>query len=221
MAVKTGWQYFSEAFESALKQSYEDWELLVGINGFVTKSHVWYEISTIFETAPNIYGNVLDLPTCKNKPQTLNTMVAIAKGEYIAILDVDDLWHPDKLTRQLPYLENYDVVGTMGEYFGNVTGFIDIPPGVITFGDLLKRNCLLNSSVVMRREIAIWPDTDGLDDYRMWLELAWQGKRLFNIDGNPLVKIRCHQEQHFAARDNSAEIRAEYQKRLQETTTWR
>ena len=213
MGVKTGWQYFPEAYASLCTQQHVEWELFVGVNGQQSDSAVHATImGQINWSLDNAY--VLDLNTCTNKPQALNLMVDLSHGSHVAILDVDDMWHPWKLAKQLAYLRDYDVVGTMGEYFGTSEGPIDIPSGPVTFDALLEKNCILNSSVIIRRELAKWPNTDGLDDYRMWLELAFHGKRLRNIGGEPLVKIRCHGEQHFGgARDDSNAIREEYRQR--------
>jgi glycosyltransferase involved in cell wall biosynthesis len=215
MAVKNGWKYFPASLASVLEQEHVDWELLVGVNGHPANGKVFQQVHgwkgdiwARSQTAQNAY--VIDLPGCQNKPAALNYMAGLARGTYVAILDVDDLWHPWKLAKQLAYLRDYDVVGTMGEYFGTESGLIDVPCGPISFDDMMEKNCLLNSSVVMKREHARWPDTDGLDDYPLWLELASQGKRLMNIGGEPLVKIRCHPEQHFPSRDDSHAIRERY-----------
>ncbi len=212
MAVKTGWQYFPEALESLLAQQHVEWELLVGINGHPCNGDVYQQVCKWYTAAlPKRCAFVVDMHDVHNKPTALNRMAKLARGSHIAMLDVDDIWHPWKLAKQLAYLREYDVVGTMGEWFGTVNGIADIPCGPITFDDLLERNCLLQSSVILRREDAQWPDTDGLDDYPKWLEMAHQGVRLMNLGGEPLVKIRCHPEQHFAGkRDDSAAIRERF-----------
>lgn len=207
MAVKTGWQYFPEAYASVCAQEHVAWELLVGVNGLEYDSPVPDMIRSYTDGAS---ADVFNLCASRNKPQALNRLVESACGSHIAILDVDDVWHPWKLAKQLAYLRDYDVVGTMGDYFGTESGPIDIPCGPLSFDDMMEKNCLLNSSVVMKREHAQWPDTDGLDDYPLWLELASQGKRLMNIGGEPLVKIRCHPGQHFPSRDDSHATRERY-----------
>lgn len=209
MAVKTGAQYFDEAFASVLAQKHIDWELIVGVNGLPANSDVYWHIQRAAPSAGHRYV-VLDMPGCRNKPEALNRMMAMIRGSHVAILDVDDVWHPHKLARQLPYLDDYAVVGTMGEYIGNVTGSIDVPTGPISFADMMQKNCLLNSSVVMKRECAKWAETNDLDDYPLWLELASAGVFMMNVGGEPLVQIRCHGDQYFSKHDNSEAIRAQY-----------
>ena len=74
---------------------------------------------------------------------------------------------------------------------------------------LLQANGIINSSVLMRRELAVWEDTDGLDDYRMWLALSKRGIQLYNLD-RELTWIRCHPHQWFATRNDAEQCRAEY-----------
>ena len=44
-------------------------------------------------------------------------MIKYAKHDWICLLDVDDLWMPEKLSSQIPYTEYYDVIGTNCKYF--------------------------------------------------------------------------------------------------------
>ncbi|HUX03040.1 MAG TPA: glycosyltransferase [Phycisphaerae bacterium] len=219
MPVKTGWQYFPQAYASVLAQEHVAWELLVGINGLPRGGEAHSRIvEAVSSNRENVH--VLYLGDCTNKPQTLNTLMKSALGSHIALLDVDDIWSPWKLAKQLAYIREYDVVGTMGDWFGDVADGdtrvplnepVNIPDGVITFDMLLECNCFLNSSVVIRREHARWEDTDDLDDYPMWLDLANRGKKLMNIGGEPLVKIRCHPDQHFSGEhDDSKSIRERF-----------
>ena len=55
---------------------------------------------------------VLDLFQIKGKSNALNEMIKYCKYEYVAILDVDDIWLPEKLEKQAVYMNQYDVIGT-------------------------------------------------------------------------------------------------------------
>lgn len=209
MALRNGVEFFQDAWQSLCKQTHTDWELIVGINGLGPKS-VTYDI-VVGVDDPRIV--VLDLPHCPNKTCATNQMVQVAKSDIIGILDVDDMWHPEKLARQLPYLGDYDVVGTPGNYFGDVSAPINTLSGPITFDALLERNHMINSSILMHRVDAHYQETDLLDDYQHWLAMAFAGKRFVNVPGEALTYIRCHKDQWFAGqRDNSGEIREHYKK---------
>ena len=219
MCVKTGAQYFPEAYQSLLRQEHVDWELLIGVNGLPAEGEVFKSIQSILDKTgdhgPFHRGDkqatLVDLPDFTTKPQTANYLARLARGSHLAVLDVDDIWHPWKLAMQLPHLRDNDVVGAMGEYFGTVSGRIGIKGGQISFDDLIRQNEILHSSVVISKRYAKWPETDKLDDYPLWLYLAKHGVNIYNVTGDPLVRIRQHADQHFPHVDNSAEIREYYQ----------
>ncbi|MCD0471063.1 glycosyltransferase [Flavobacterium sp. JAS] len=95
MNCYNGEEYLREAIDSVLSQSYENWELIFWDNKSID------ETSTIVKS----YG---DKRICYhlaeiNKPLSAARNLAIqkAKGEYIAFLDSDDVWLPEKLEKQL------------------------------------------------------------------------------------------------------------------------
>lgn len=219
MALRNGVEFLPEAVASVKAQTYRDWSLHIGVNGFSWGSDV--ALTARKHRSRQIV--VDELLNCNNKPQTLNVLAGVTATvdllqvestarSLIAILDVDDLWEPNKLKKQLAVIEQgYDVVGTAAHYFGLRNHPIEVNSGEITFDMLLERNHIVNSSALMRRECAVWEDTDGLDDYPLWLKLAREGKKLYNLP-DMLTKIRVHHNQHFAGeRDNSDEIRERWQ----------
>jgi teichuronic acid biosynthesis glycosyltransferase TuaG len=192
MAAKTSTQYMPQAIGSLLGQSYQGWELIIGVNGLPPLGKVFDEACRLTEPWRDRMF-VWDLPQCTNKAEALNEMVVQGRNDPVAILDVDDLWHPIKLERQLPILQaGYDVCGTAGMYFGNDNNDIGVPRGGFDRNLLKRQNCILNSSVVMRRDLAHWePMNEPLEDYELWLRLASQGRTMFN-QGDYLTFIRQH-----------------------------
>ena len=51
-------------------------------------------------------------------------MLFFCDYNFIALLDVDDIWHYKKLEQQVPYLDNYDVVGSKCVWFGDTEGIV-------------------------------------------------------------------------------------------------
>ena len=209
-AVRTGWQYLSRAVASVRKQTFGNWELLLGPNNIRRDSNAYRAVEAATEGEPRI--RIVNCLEARNKPEALNKMVSHAHSQFIAVLDADDLWLPRKLELQIPWMRHFDVVGTRGEYFGDQTGPITVKEGHVTFDDLLECNHILNSSVMLNKAVAVWPDTEGIDDYPMWLELAYQGNLLYNLP-DCLVCIRSHADQWFAKRDNAEEVREHYRRK--------
>jgi glycosyltransferase involved in cell wall biosynthesis len=109
-----------------------------------------------------------------------------ARGDLIAFLDADDVWHPDKLAAQLRVLARRPEVGVVAtEKFDwpgagvpalPLTGGPE-PLSLVSWEQLAVRNPLHTSSLVIRRPLldAVGPfDTDlqGPEDHDMWLRLA-------------------------------------------------
>jgi teichuronic acid biosynthesis glycosyltransferase TuaG len=211
MAVKTGWEFLPEALTSIKSQTWPHWQLIIGINGHAVNSPI-FDIPDVANNQ-DLRIRILHLHDCTCKADAEHAMVAQANSEWIALHDVDDLWHRKKLEIQIRQLDilQPDVLGTCGEWFGQVNGAIAVTPGQISFAMLLERNHLIQSSLLLRRDCCLWPITPDLDDYPLWLELAHQGKQIYILPDN-LVKIRCHTGQYHAtvAHDNSAAIRKHF-----------
>jgi glycosyltransferase involved in cell wall biosynthesis len=95
MPIYNGIEFIDESISSILFQTYNKWELIIGINGYEQNSKT-YLIAKEFEKN-NDKIKTLDLFFLKGKSNALNEMVKFCKYDYIAILDVDDIWHYRKL----------------------------------------------------------------------------------------------------------------------------
>lgn len=203
--LHNGFEFLSDAVDSVLNQTYKKWELIIGINGFEKNSEV--EI----KTRELVYNkNYLDIYNIKviyydsnTKTDTLNLMVKDCSYDFIAILDADDIWLPEKLEKQIPYLNTYDVVGTNCRYFGDKTHSPLLPFGDLKDFNFFDYNPVINSSAIIRKELAKWHNNwnnnqkeVGVEDYNLWLELFIQKKKFFNLD-EILCLHRCHDNSSF------------------------
>ncbi len=93
-------KYISAAIESALNQTFSDFELLIFDDGSTDNSH---KIIKSF-TDPRIKSFLNEKNT--GAVQMLQEGVKISKGEYIAIHHSDDIWEVDKLEKQINFLED-------------------------------------------------------------------------------------------------------------------
>lgn len=200
MPIYNGIEFINESVDSIIQQTYDKWELIIGVNGHPEKSEVYTTAKKLEDISHKI--RVFDFHQLKGKSVTLNEMVKFCKYNWICLLDVDDKWLPTKLEKQIPYISNYDVIGTQCRYFGDRDMIPEIPLGDISKFDFFKVNPLINSSCLIKKEYANWnTDTNVVEDYDKWLQLRFSGKHFFNVP-EILILHRIHNDSAFNIKGN-------------------
>lgn len=106
-------------------------------------------------------------------------------SKWVAFLDSDDLWAPNKIERQLDLASrtNADLIYTNATNFGQIEGvFHQEMPTSLQFNQLVRTNYIINSSVLVKREMLIRvgyadsPRLRAVEDYATWLRIAAVGK---------------------------------------------
>jgi len=120
-----------------------------------------------------------------------------ANGSWIAILDSDDAWAPEKLEKQIELQNrtNADLLFTGSTFMDSDGQLIDWylhAPAEITYRQLLKQNVLSNSSAVVRKELyaKFYAVGDGMhEDFAIWLSILKEGRKAYGVD-EPLLIYR-------------------------------
>ena len=192
--IYNGIEYIDESVQSVLFQTYTDWELLIGINGHPENS-VIFQKAKLYESLDHRI-KVFDFPEIRSKALTLNQMVKHCKYGFVALLDVDDIWHHKKLEVQVSFLDKYDVVGSNCVWFGDVNNVVPpIPVHDISQFNFAQTNPIINSSSITRKDLCFW-NNHGIEDYDMWLRLRKQNCTFYNCP-EILVKHRIHKASAF------------------------
>ena len=207
MGVYNEKEYLREAIESVLGQTYENVQLIIVDDDSTDNSR--QIINSYEETQIRLIEN----ETNRGLTHSLNRALEAASGKYVARQDADDISEPNRLNRQVAFLEEHDdvaVVGTGANLIDNQGDIIDRRIGYCnpTYEDFLAKNRLVHGSILARRNI--FEHLEGYDeffryaqDYELWLRLA-KKNRIANIP-NPLYNLRLHdQSVYFSHKNDSA-----------------
>jgi teichuronic acid biosynthesis glycosyltransferase TuaG len=197
-------RYLSETVKSVLNQTYQNFELLLINHNSTDESSL---IINSFEKEDKRV-KVVNLDINKGGPAyPRNVGLQIAKGDYIAFLDADDVWLEDKLQRQLQFIKNQnaDIVHTLankidenslqiGEFKDqrvfNILKYILNKKNIIYYTNYININ-----SVFMKREGVIEFSEDinlvAVEDWKLWIESIIGGKKIA-LQEEKLLNYRVH-----------------------------
>lgn len=151
MNCLNGEKFLNEAIDSVFAQTFEDWEIIFWDNASNDRTA---EIAQSYGERVKYYR----ADVTEGLGVARNLVFAMARGEFIAMLDADDVWLPNKLERQLRLFENSSV----GMTFSNSMFFDDDgdvceafsqsePHRGSVFGQLLSRNFISTETMMFRR----------------------------------------------------------------------
>lgn len=202
MPIYNGIEFINDSVTSVLLQSFNDWELIIGVNGHTENSTTFNKAKQYEYIDKRI--KVLDLHEIKGKSNALNKMIEYCSYNYVALLDVDDMWEYNKLYIQSKLIPQYDVIGSNCVYFGERNNIIPkIPQQDISKFNFSEVNPIINSSSIIKKELCYWNHIfDGVEDYDLWLRLRNLNKTFYNCP-EILVKHRIHNTSAFNAKGNN------------------
>ncbi|MDW7650633.1 MAG: glycosyltransferase family 2 protein [Bacillota bacterium] len=165
-------KFVAETIKSVINQSYQNWEMLI-VDDSSTDNSIEI-IKSFNDDRIKLFVN----NTNKGAAISRNFALKEAKGKWIAFLDSDDLWHPDKLSKQVNFMKR-------NNYQFSYTNYIEIdenskPNGnLITGPKILSKKSLKNFcyqgclTVMYDREKIGLIQVKNLpknNDYALWLK---------------------------------------------------
>ena len=190
-------KYLRETLDSIVSQTYKDWELVIINDGSSDSTE-----KIIREYIVQDYPIVYHYQENKGIGASRNEALKRSQGEFIAFIDHDDIWLPDKLEKQIPLFHDQEVCLVFSNYMAiypngkKVLGsaFFSFHRGNI-FKQLLKNNFIVLSTAVVRKAIANehngFPHYRYSEEYELFLKIA----KKYRIDfvGEPMAEFRYHQ----------------------------
>lgn len=167
-------QYIAETIQSVIDQSYQNWELIIVDD--CSTDNTDFVVSKINDQ------RIIFLKNKKNSGAAVSRNRALreAKGKWIAFLDSDDLWKPDKLEKQIQFMKinNYSFSYTNYveiDVYGNETGVKVTGPKKITKTGMFNYcwpGCLTVMYDASKIGLIQIHDIKKNNDYAMWLKVC-------------------------------------------------
>jgi glycosyltransferase involved in cell wall biosynthesis len=177
--------YIQEALDSVFAQTYPNYEVIVVNDGSPDTSELElvlapYRQRVIYITQEN-----------RGLAGARNTGLRMARGEFVALLDADDIWLPDYLQEQLTFLAGhpeFDLCYCNARFFGDSVfsgkDFMTVCPsnGDVTAAAIISGRCHVFVSVTARRtalsSIGFDESLRSCEDFDCWLRFTAAGHRI-------------------------------------------
>lgn len=179
MPVYNSENFIDETIKSVLAQTYKNWELIVVDDCSTDKSHAIVEDYAKHDSRIHLYQTK---KASGSPTHPRNIAIEHAKGRFVAFLDSDDVWLPNKLTEQLPLFENSKVGVVYSNYEkiseeGVRADRIVVAPSETNYSKLLKGNVIGNVTGIYdsQKTGKVFMQYKHHEDYILWLEVLKQG----------------------------------------------
>jgi glycosyltransferase involved in cell wall biosynthesis len=195
--------YLRDSLESIFTQSFKDYEVILVNDGSTDDSE---KILRGYLKKPNV--RLLKNDINEGIPISRNRALLVAKGEYIAIHDGDDISLETRLQKEVEFLDAHRDIDFIGSYAykinhsGKVMGTMTYPPTETSEAFRIIKNYKLNpiidSSCMYRKKVVLSnggysmsPEVRTALDLHLWCRLLCKGHKLSNIK-EPLIKYRIN-----------------------------
>lgn len=195
-------EYLKLAVNSILNQTFKDFELII-VDDASDNDNLQI-LEEYRDKRIKLIKNNKNLGLAAN----LNTAISLAKGEYIARMDTDDISMPSRLEKQFNYLEKHPDIGVLGTsaiFFGKrkrIKKMLENHEDIKS--NLLFQNQLIHPSVMIRKELFELEMYNNsfktAQDYELWSRLIWVTK--FHNLSEILLKYRTHAGQITISKQN-------------------
>lgn len=194
MPVYNSKNFLEESVDSVLSQQYDSFELLLIDDGSTDGSRdIIQKLAARDRKVKPVF-----LRSNHGSAGARNAGIKQAEGHYIAFLDSDDTWLPEKLAIQLPFMQKTGAPVSFTAYrkmdsTGAPGGVIQVPEKV-NYHHLLKTNSIGMLTAVFDREMVghrLLPEIRLRHDYALWLEILRNGHLAWGLN-QVLANHRIH-----------------------------
>nr|GFC68667.1 hypothetical protein [Tanacetum cinerariifolium] len=197
MGVYNAAMYLRESIDSILSQTFTDFEFLIYNDGSTDNTA---EIVRSYTDSRILF---FDNPINRSVSPNMNEGIERTRGRYIVRMDGDDLADPERIAKQVAYMDAHPEVGLCGSavrYFGASNSLIQLPEDNATIQQTMwLHNSFYQPSVIIRtsvlRENGLRYDRqyEFAEDYKLWSDMC-AVTQVHNLT-EPLLNYRIHPHQ--------------------------
>lgn len=184
-------EYIEETMNCVMAQTYKDWELLLIVDG--PQDPTIEVIQKYIEAHPDAQIRLLIQDKNQGAALARNRGVQESHGRYIAYLDADDLWVPQKLEKELEFLRKKDAAFAFTGYeFADEnakgTGKVVSVPEKLTYKEALKNTTIFTTTVMFDTEkidkaLLEMPNMKS-EDTALWWKVLRNGYIAYGLNEN-------------------------------------
>lgn len=165
---------FNESVQSVMKQTFTNWELLITDDCSTDGTYEWAVNIAKTDKRIKVFKNSINSGAGVSR----NKSIENANGKYIAFLDSDDLWFPEKLEKQISFMEKNDILLSYTYYqkinMNGEIGAIISSPDKINYKELLKSNVIGCLTAIYNKDKLgkiYMPEIRKRQDMALWLKI--------------------------------------------------
>mgnify|MGYP001026057086 CR=1 FL=1 len=171
--------FIEQTITSVRKQTYQNWEMIIVDD--CSTDHTPYILKRIKEEDDRVH--VIYLNQNVGAAVARNIALQHAKGRYVAFLDSDDCWKPEKLQKQLSFMQTNKFAFTFTGYElvtneGVLLNKLISAPEQISYNDMLKNTIIGCLTVMIDRQLVghiQMPNIRTRQDLATWLAILKKG----------------------------------------------
>lgn len=189
-------KYILETIGSVQQQTYANWELLLVEDG--SKDKTVEVVQQYLQETGEQRVSLICLPQNVGAAGARNHGMELAQGRYVAYLDADDLWRPEKLERELAFMKEKNCAFAFTGYeFADENGVglgkIVRVPEKLDYEEALGNTTIFTSTVMfdttkIGKDMLMMPKVKS-EDTALWWQILRQGYTAYGLDEN-LVNYR-------------------------------
>ena len=187
MSVYNDKNFIAQSIEGVLSSTFTDFEFIICNDCSNDGSD---EIINHYKDKRIIF---FSNETNQGLANSLNNCIAKASGEYVMRIDSDDVCLPERMARQVSFLDSNKEISLCGTYAqvidnNNNNAYILKRPEVVTVKDIFKNNSFIHPSVMIRKEVLdkvggyiSKKETRRAEDFDLWCRIYEAGFNGVNI----------------------------------------